>query len=138
MISLCICHSVCVWLLCVLTPLCICVCLTAVCLSLCICVSPCVWVSLSCGSVFVHQCLFHSSVSLILACGSICLWFVFSDGQKLSFFQSHFCSFLFCLFAAGCLDYYFCTFFFTTFMVCLLFSQAVPGDAIQCPRVHRE
>ena len=123
---------------CVLTPLCICVCLSFVCLSLCICMSLCVCVSLSCGSVFVHQCLFHFSVSLILACGSICLWFVWSDGQKLSFFQSHFCSFLFCLFVTGCLDYYFCTFFFTTSMVCLLCSQAVPGDTIQCPRVHRE
>ena len=79
-------------------------CLSCCCVSFFVhlCVTVCV--SLSCVSVFVHLCLSHSSVSLILACGSICLWFVWSDGKKLLFFRSYFRSFLFCLFGTGCLD----------------------------------
>ena len=131
-LSFCVCQAP------VCLSLCTCVCLAAVCLSLCICVSLCVCVCLSllwvclCAPVFVSlQCVAHFGLWLDLF--MVCLiWWTETIILSISFSQ------LPALFVTGCLDYYFCTLFFTTFMVCLLFSQAVPGDTIQCPRVHRE
>ena len=137
------------WFLCAFVILCVsgsCVsfsvhlCLSRCCVSFFVhlCVTVCVCVSLSllwvclCAPVFVSlQCVAHFGLWLDLF--MVCLiWWTETIILSISFSQ------LPALFVTGCLDYYFCTLFFTTFMVCLLFSQAVPGDTIQCPRVHRE
>ena len=174
-ISLCISHSVCVWLLCVFlcSPvfvsllcvflcasvfvsllsvfLCASVCLSLLCVFLCapvfvlllcvfLCPSVCHCVCLSllcvclCAPVFVSlQCVAHFGLwlDLFMVCliwwkETIILSILFSQLPVLFVWNRVFRL------------YYFCTLFFTAFVVCLLFSQAIPGDTIQCPRVHRE
>ena len=135
-ISLCISHSVCVWLLCVF--LCSPVFVSLLCVFLCPSVCHCVCLSLLCvclcAPVFVSlQCVAHFGLwlDLFMVCliwwkETIILSILFSQLPVLFVWNRVFRL------------YYFCTLFFTAFVVCLLFSQAIPGDTIQCPRVHRE